>query len=57
MEKENSQLKLSDACIARLKEITNNKNESFLRVTIEGGGCSGFQYKFEMDSVLNEEDR
>ncbi|XP_058834392.1 iron-sulfur cluster assembly 2 homolog, mitochondrial [Topomyia yanbarensis] len=47
-------LKLSDSCIKRLKEICNDK--SFLRVTIEGGGCSGFQYKFDIDDKLEADD-
>lgn len=47
-------LKLSDSCVKRLKEICDDK--SFLRVTIEGGGCSGFQYKFDIDDKLESDD-
>ncbi|XP_013112811.1 iron-sulfur cluster assembly 2 homolog, mitochondrial [Stomoxys calcitrans] len=47
-------LLVSDSCIKRLKEIC--QDGSFLRITVEGGGCSGFQYKFDLDSKLNEDD-
>ncbi|MBN3299268.1 ISCA2 protein, partial [Amia calva] len=29
----------------------------YLRVQVEGGGCSGFQYKFIVESIKNEDDR
>lgn len=48
-------LELSDTCVKRLQEIAIDGN--FLRVTVEGGGCSGFQYKFELDSKSNDDDR
>jgi len=49
------ELKLSDACVKQLQEISTEDN-SFLRVVVEGGGCSGFQHKFELDSDINEDD-
>ncbi|XP_055533613.1 iron-sulfur cluster assembly 2 homolog, mitochondrial [Wyeomyia smithii] len=47
-------LKLSESCVKRLMEICD-KN-SFLRIVIEGGGCSGFQYKFHIDNNLESDD-
>lgn len=48
-------IQVSESCLKRLREICTDG--SFLRVTVEGGGCSGFQYKFDLDTKLNEDDR
>ncbi|XP_043553034.1 iron-sulfur cluster assembly 2 homolog, mitochondrial [Chiloscyllium plagiosum] len=46
---------LSDSCVKRLQLILE-KGE-VLRVQVEGGGCSGFQYKFIVDTAINPDDR
>ncbi|KAK6481479.1 iron-sulfur cluster assembly 2-like protein [Huso huso] len=46
---------LSKACVKRLHEICDAGE--FLRVQVEGGGCSGFQYKYSVDTIKNEDDR
>jgi Fe-S cluster assembly iron-binding protein IscA len=46
---------ISDSCVKRLKEII--EGDDCLRVVVEGGGCSGFQYKFDLDSCINEDDK
>ncbi|XP_029982424.1 iron-sulfur cluster assembly 2 homolog, mitochondrial [Sphaeramia orbicularis] len=46
---------LTESCLKRLSEITE-KGE-YLRIHVEGGGCSGFQYKFSVDNNKNEDDR
>ncbi|XP_055028976.2 iron-sulfur cluster assembly 2 homolog, mitochondrial-like [Misgurnus anguillicaudatus] len=48
-------LNLTESCVKRLTEIMS-KGE-YLRITVEGGGCSGFQYKFSVDTVINNDDR
>jgi iron-sulfur cluster assembly accessory protein len=52
-------LLLSDSCVKRLQTINDGESDlnQYLRVSVEGGGCSGFQYKFELEnSELNEDD-
>ena len=44
-----AELKLSDSCVRRLQQIFREPN-SKLRVLVEGGGCSGFQYKFQVET-------
>lgn len=47
-------LDLTDSCVKQIHKIAGS--ESFLRVLIESGGCSGFQYKFEIDNHVGEDD-
>lgn len=49
-------LVLSDSCIKQLKEISERENKKYLRITVDGGGCSGFQYIFDLDDKINEDD-
>ncbi|XP_040916668.1 iron-sulfur cluster assembly 2 homolog, mitochondrial [Toxotes jaculatrix] len=46
---------LTESCVKRLGEIME-KGE-YLRIHVEGGGCSGFQYKFSVVNSKNEDDR
>ena len=40
---------LTERAAKRIAEIATGEDRSkLLRVSVEGGGCSGFQYKFEL---------
>jgi iron-sulfur cluster assembly accessory protein len=48
---------LSDAAAKRIAAIVGTEpGKSALRVSVEGGGCSGFSYKFDLaDSALDDD--
>lgn len=39
-----------------VKLLLNEPKGSFFRVSVEGGGCSGFKYNFSIDKKSNEND-
>lgn len=41
--------------IAKLREMEGN-DALMLRITVNGGGCSGFQYAFDLDDKKSDED-
>lgn len=47
-------LKVTDDCVKRLGAICDK--DEFLRLCVESGGCSGYQYKFELDTTIAEDD-
>ncbi|HET9902418.1 MAG TPA: iron-sulfur cluster insertion protein ErpA [Xanthobacteraceae bacterium] len=45
-----SEIRVSERAARRIGDILRNEPPgTMLRVSIEGGGCSGFQYKFDME--------
>lgn len=40
-------ISLTDSAAIKIKELSQDEMKSYLRISIEGGGCSGFQYKYE----------
>lgn len=40
----------------KLKEISERESKKYLRISVDGGGCSGFQYVFDLDDKVNADD-
>ena len=50
-------VELSESAARRIvKIIANEPGKIALRVSVEGGGCSGFSYKFDLVSARNDDD-
>lgn len=49
---------ITDSALSRIHEIQQKESnhEKFLRISISGGGCSGFQYIFELDDKILDGD-
>lgn len=39
------------------KLLQNEPNNSKLRISVDGGGCNGFQYDIKFSSELNQDDK
>jgi len=57
-------IEITKSAINRVKNLIKRKNDDAkLRISVESGGCSGMQYKYELvsqicpdDKVINKED-
>ena len=50
-------IEFTDKAIEQIKKIINNaQTKKFFRISVKGGGCSGFKYDFSFDDKINNED-
>jgi len=50
-------IKVSDSAATRIKEIMEGEPDgTMFRMSVSGGGCSGFQYNFELVQDKNDYD-
>ena len=51
------EIKFTDKAKKQIEKITNDDQlKKFFRITVKGGGCSGFKYDFSFDDKTNNED-
>jgi iron-sulfur cluster assembly accessory protein len=48
---------VSERAARRIGEILKSEGDgAMLRISVEGGGCSGFQYKFDIERAKTDDD-
>ena len=49
-------LNFTDQALNQINLITKGAEKKYFRITVQGGGCSGFKYNFGFDSKTNKDD-
>ncbi len=49
-------LNFTDEALNQINIITKDQDKKFFRITVQGGGCSGFKYNFGFDTKTNDDD-
>lgn len=54
----NMNINISENCVTKVRDLLAEENNPNLklRVFVQGGGCSGFQYGFTFDETVNDDD-
>ena len=47
---------ISASAAQRLRKVLGDKSDAALRISVKGGGCSGFQYAFDIENTRAEDD-
>ena len=51
-----NKLEITENAQKHIASIMTSENSNFFRITVLGGGCAGFQYKFDFDNSRNKDD-
>ena len=50
-------IEFTDRARKQIEKIVNEDQiKNFFRISVKGGGCSGFKYDFSFDNKINKED-
>jgi iron-sulfur cluster insertion protein len=48
-------LEITETALEAIGKHLEGEND-YLRVFVQGGGCSGFQYGFQLEDIMNDDD-
>ena len=51
-----NKIEITESARNHIRKILISENSKFFRITVLGGGCAGFQYKFEFSQKANDDD-
>ncbi len=52
----NNNIEITENAQMHISNVLKKDNSKYFRITVLGGGCAGFQYKFDFDNNKKEED-
>ncbi len=49
-------LEFTDSAKNQIEKITKSEEKKYFRISVQGGGCSGFKYNFSFDDKIEKDD-
>ena len=49
-------LEFTDSAKKQIEKITKSEEKKYFRISVKGGGCSGFKYNFSIDDRIEKDD-
>ncbi len=49
-------LEFTNSAKKQIEKITKSEEKKYFRISVRGGGCSGFKYNFSFDNKIEKDD-
>ena len=51
-----NKIEITEKAQNHIAEVISQDSANYFRITVQGGGCAGFQYKFDFNNNKNDDD-
>ena len=51
-----NKIEITDNAQEHIAKVLKKDSAKYFRITVLGGGCAGFQYKFDFENLKNDDD-